>query len=150
MIQDTLQYDKLSGHNYVTSTNSLGNPNWKHGEATVTKLYKKAYMQEVNRQRAIHSACSTPGKVSVGALPTSHSASQPGYNCTVNRTSRQTHFCLRRKKSCALFHFLGKYLFSIESDKSLQQWCCGILVIPPPRSLYADTRTPTPGTERAG
>lgn len=51
MIQDTLQFDKISSHNYVTSTKSLGTPKQKHDEVTVTERYGKAYMQEeVDRQ----------------------------------------------------------------------------------------------------
>lgn len=49
MIQDTLQSDKISSHNYVTSTKSLGTPKQKHDEVTVTERYREAYMQEVDR-----------------------------------------------------------------------------------------------------
>lgn len=41
MIQDILQFDKISSHNYGTSTKSLGTPKQKHEEVTVTERYKK-------------------------------------------------------------------------------------------------------------
>lgn len=68
---------------------------------------------------------------------------------TAQRTYLTANALLPKAENNAVhcFIFCANIYFLLESDKSLQQWCWGILVTPPLRSFYADTRTPTPGTE---